>query len=172
MSLTLQPELQDDGTKSLNHLLSVFSQDVLIIGIYGSNKLRQTGIAKSVYNQNFIQFEGSSFLANVSATSRQPNGLLRLQEQLLSDILINDDDIKIENVNEGTDAIKSMLTSRRVLVVLDDVDELEQLNALARKRDWFGAGSRVVISTGDTNMLNVLESDDVYGPKGIEVNQI
>ena len=42
--------------------------------------------------------------------------------------------------------------SKKVLVILDDVDKLEQLNALARSRDWFGSGSRIIITTRDANL--------------------
>jgi hypothetical protein len=32
-------------------------------------------------------------------------------------------------------------------LILDDVDSLEQLEALAGGLDWFGSGSRVIITT-------------------------
>ncbi|KAL5543023.1 hypothetical protein UlMin_010733 [Ulmus minor] len=173
MSLHLQLEI-DDGKKYLNLskeyldlFLSVISDDVHIIGIYGKRDSEKTNIAKAVYNQNFLRFEGSSFLANVSATADQPNGLVSLQERLLSDILM-DDDLHIEDVTKGINMIQTELGSRRVLIVLDDLDKLDQLNALARRRNWFGPGSKIII-TGDANLLSVLESDDVYGPQGILV---
>lgn len=168
MSLHLQPTI-DSGKDYLNHLLSVVSDDILIIGIYGISNIGKTNIAKAVYNQNFLKFDGSSYLATVDAVSKQPNGLIKLQEQLLSDVLLDDDDIQIDDVSTGVKEIKKRLQSKRVLVVLDDVAELDQLNALARRRDWFGFGSRIIITTRDANLLSVLESDDAYGPQGIQV---
>ena len=35
--------------------------------------------------------------------------------------------------------------------------------------DWFGSGSRIVITTRDPQLLSVLEVDNVYGEQGIEV---
>lgn len=50
------------------------------------------------------------------------------------------------------------------------MNSLDQLNALARKRDWYGSGSRIIITTEDAQLLNVLEVDDVYGAQGIQVS--
>ncbi|XP_062107996.1 disease resistance protein RPV1-like isoform X2 [Humulus lupulus] len=170
MCLHLRPQTDDYGKDYLNLLLSAMSDDVLVIGLHGTNNLGKTDIAKAAYNKNFLRFKGSCYLANVSAVSKKPNGLVHLQERLLSDILIeSDDDIQIEDVSEGIKMIQTELQRRRVLVVLDDVDSLEQLNALARKRDWFGPGSRVIITTRDAKLLSVLEAGDVYGPQGIQV---
>lgn len=179
MSLTLQPKEIDSGKDYLNLLLSVISDDVLVIGIYGimgghssnttSTSTTTSSIARDVYDLNFLKFEGSSFLANVSAISQQPNGLVLLQQQLLSDILMDEHDVEIDELSRGIDLISNQLRNRRVLVVLDNVDKLQQLNALARKRDWFGPGSRIIIITRDAELLSVLEADDVYGPQGIQV---
>lgn len=173
MSLTLQPTETITGKDYLNLLLSVISDDVLVIGIYGTPSI--SSIARDVYNHNFLRFDGSSFLANVGAISEQPNGLILLQRQLLSDILVTDDNHDelelIKDTKRGIDMIQSRLQSRRVLIVLDNVDNLEQLNALARKRDWFGPGSRIIITTRDAELLSVLEADDVYGPQGIQVSE-
>ncbi|XP_062009978.1 uncharacterized protein LOC133726443 [Rosa rugosa] len=70
---------------------------------------------------------------------------------------------------EGTELIKDVAGRKRVLVVLDDVNKLDQLNALARSREWFGSGSRIVITTRDPQLLSVLEVDNVYGTQGIDV---
>lgn len=64
-SLHLQLQSDDDGKEDLNHLLSTISDDVVLaIGIYGADTLSKTCIVKAVHNQNFLRFEGSSFLAS------------------------------------------------------------------------------------------------------------
>jgi hypothetical protein len=122
MSASIFPPRIDSGIEYLNLLLTVISDDVLIIGICGMDK---TSIAKTVYNQNFLRFEASSFLSNVSKIAEKPDGLVVLQKQLISE--------------RGTLMLKRELCSKRILVVLDGANKLEQLHALARKCDWFGS---------------------------------
>ncbi|MED6157690.1 hypothetical protein PIB30_025634 [Stylosanthes scabra] len=45
--------------------------------------------------------------------------------------------------------------------MLDDVDELDQLKALCWSREWFGPGSRIIITTRDESLLRVLNVDHV-----------
>lgn len=76
----------DDRVKDINKWLRDGSTDVGVAGIYGMGGIGKTTIAKAAYNMNFANFQGSSFLADIRATSKHPNGLVRLQTQLLSDI--------------------------------------------------------------------------------------
>ncbi|CAH1431581.1 unnamed protein product [Lactuca virosa] len=47
----------------------------------------------------------------------------------------------IDRVEEGRRMIIDRFCHRKVLIVLDDVDQLDQLEALAGSHDWFGEGS-------------------------------
>lgn len=165
MSVSIFPPRLDAGKEYMNSLLSVISDDVLIIGICGMDK---TAVAKDAYDQNFRRFESSSFIKDVNKMAEQPNGLLALQKRFLSDILAVDN-VEIDDVKEGTELIKDVAGRKRVLVILDNVNKLDQLNALARSREWFGSGSRIIITTRDPQLLSVLEVDNVYGAQGIEV---
>ncbi|XP_038721239.1 disease resistance protein RPV1-like [Tripterygium wilfordii] len=153
----------DPRAQDINLLLNVGSDDVRMVGICGMGGIGKTTIAKAVYNQLFHSFEGKSFLANVRETAKQPNWQIRLQENLLSDIL-KAGKMKINSV----DMVKEILSQRKVLVILDDVDQLDQLNAVARNRDWFGPGSRVIITSRDDQLLKKMKMDEVYMAKELD----
>ncbi|KDP29977.1 hypothetical protein JCGZ_18744 [Jatropha curcas] len=53
---------------------------------------------------------------------------------------------------------KKLQNNKQVHVIVHEVDKLEQLVFFARKQDWFGPGSRIIISVGNLNenMMNVL----------------
>jgi hypothetical protein len=149
----------------ITSLLRVGADDVrMMVGIWGMGGIGKTTISKAIYNHFFRSFECKSFLANIRETSKQPDGLVRLQKQLLSDIL-KTTKIEVNNVDRGIAIIQERLRHRKVLVILDDVDQLEQFNAIARSRDWFGPGSRIIITTRDVGLLNTLEVDEVYTTK-------
>ena len=49
--------------------------------------------------------------------------------------------------------ISARLRHKRILLVLDGVDRLNQLKMLAGEHDWFGRGSRIIITKRDKNLL-------------------
>lgn len=136
-------------------LLHLEKNDVRIVSIHGMSGIGKTVVAKAVYNQISDGFEGSSFLLNVKETSRQSDGLFKLQKILLFDIL-KIKNLPFENVDRGIYLIKELLARKKVLLVLDDVDHVKQLHALAGNTDWFGAGSRIIATTKDENLLKEL----------------
>jgi hypothetical protein len=156
--IALYPVGVDSRVQDINFWLNVGADDIQMIGILGMGGIGKTTIAKAIYNQIFNGFEGKSFLANVRETSMEPRGQFHLQEQLLSDIL-KTSEIKISNVDRGISMIKERLCNKAILLILDDVD---QLNAIARRRNWFGSGSIIIIITRDEHLLKELEVDSVY----------
>ncbi|KAG7947092.1 hypothetical protein I3843_14G076600 [Carya illinoinensis] len=142
-------------------LLHLEKNDVRIVSIHGMSGIGKTVIAKAVYNQVSDGFEGSSFLRDIKETSRQSDGLVKLQKNLLIDILKNRD-LPLDNVDRGIYLIKKLLARKKVLVVLDDVDHVDQLHALAGNTDWFGAGSRIIATTKDEHLLKQLGKYEKY----------
>jgi hypothetical protein len=168
--VTLYPVGIYSRMQAITSLLRVGVNDVRMVGIWGMGGMGKTTISKVIYNQFFHSFEGKSFLANIRETFKQPDGQVRLQEQLLSDIL-KTSKIKVNNVDRGITMIQERLRGRRVLVILDDVDQLAQLKIIAGSHDWFGPGSRIIITTRDEQLLKVLEVDGVYAAKEMSENE-
>ncbi|XP_048132826.1 disease resistance protein RPV1-like [Rhodamnia argentea] len=81
--------------------------------------------------------------------------------QLISNVL-KKKWISISNKDEGIEKIKDRLCGKRILLLLDDVDGKNQLNALMGKRDWFGEGSKVILTSRNKEVLNVPEVDWTY----------
>ncbi|XP_062159715.1 TMV resistance protein N-like [Alnus glutinosa] len=138
--------------QQINSLLSIDEMnDRRMVGIWGAGGIGKTTIAKAIYNSIAPRFEGSCFLADVTETSKK-SGLVQLQNTLLSDIL--GDIGEVNNAYQGIAVIKRRLCSKRILLILDDVDhKLDQLDQLAGEVDWFGSGSRIIVTTRDRKVL-------------------
>uniref|UniRef100_A0A6N2L5I2 TIR domain-containing protein n=1 Tax=Salix viminalis TaxID=40686 RepID=A0A6N2L5I2_SALVM len=142
----------DHLVQTISDFLSTTTDEVCMVGIHGMPGIGKTTIAKVVFNQLCYGFEGSCFLSNINETSEQLNGLALLQEQLLQNIL-KQNVATINNADTGMVQIKQRLCHKRVIVVVDDVAQQCQLNALVGERGWFGPGSRVIITTKDERLL-------------------
>jgi hypothetical protein len=75
-------------------------------------------------------------------------------------------ELKIGGINEGIGIIKERLCQKKVLLILDNVDELKQLKFLAGGFDWFGPNSRVIITTRDKSLLTRHGIERIYEVDG------
>ncbi|KAL6297318.1 hypothetical protein ACE6H2_005460 [Prunus campanulata] len=142
-----------------NYLRVGGSDDVRIIGISGMGGTGKTTVAKAIFNKFHPSFQGMSFLSEV-----RKGDMVKLQNQLLCDIL-KPAKIEVTSVDEGTKKIKDKLGSIKVLVIFDDIDCEEQLDKLAIKRESFGPGSRIIVTTRNERVLKILEVDDTCSPQ-------
>ncbi|MED6119790.1 hypothetical protein PIB30_014837 [Stylosanthes scabra] len=130
------------------------TKDVLTIGINGMGGIGKTTIVKAIYNQIGRKFEARSFLQDIRKTWQQDNGNVSLQQRLLEDIF-RGTRIEIHNIDSGKQILKDKLKGKKVFIVLDDVTDLDQLDALCGSGEWCGPGSILIITTRNNDLLKV-----------------
>ncbi|KAG2688792.1 hypothetical protein I3760_09G111100 [Carya illinoinensis] len=150
---------------SMHKLLSVGYDDVRMVGIHGIGGIGKTTVAKAVYNLFANQFQSCSFLANIGEAANRC-GLVQLQETLLSETLGNTN-LKVGIEDRGINVIKEMLCHKKVRLVLDDVNKLKQLEKLVGDKNWFGPGSRIIITTRDQHVLDTHGVERKYEVQGL-----
>ncbi|ONH91397.1 hypothetical protein PRUPE_8G111700 [Prunus persica] len=126
------------SVRDLHKVLDVYGNDVCMVGIWGTGGIGKTTVAKAVYNSLAQVFERSCFLENVRERSIPYGGLVDLQNLLLYEIP-RGKEIKVTSADKGISVIKERLSGKKVLVIVDDVDHLDQLNNLVGGCDcWNG----------------------------------
>ncbi|KAF8024229.1 hypothetical protein BT93_F1433 [Corymbia citriodora subsp. variegata] len=150
--------------------LCLGESDVRSIGIWGMGGIGKTTVARAVYDRICGKFDdGSSFLANVREISKK-NGLAYLQNHFLGDIL-QENNLIIRDDHRGANMIRERLRRKKVLLILDDVDEKEQLEKLAGDFDWFGRGSRIIITTRDQHLLLQYGVNAIYKAEVLSIDE-
>jgi GTPase SAR1 family protein len=116
----------EDKANAIYNLL----QNESIVALVGMGGIGKTTLSKKVYHLFHNQYEKSSFLENVK--SKDINDV---KKQLLQD-LCDREVCKDRDVDKYIDEIKQCMISKKVLVVVDDVDitnNLEDLQLLIDK---------------------------------------
>ncbi|XLR20540.1 hypothetical protein HN51_067340, partial [Arachis hypogaea] len=145
-------------------LIGLGLNDVRFIGIWGMGGMGKTTIARAVFETIRSSFEVTCFLADVREQCEKKD-ITRIQKQLLDQMNISSK--AVHNKYDGRTVIQNSLHLKKVLLVLDDVNHEKQLEDLAGERDWFGPGSRIIITTRDVEVLKGPEVHETYKVEGL-----
>lgn len=134
--------------------LDIGTGGVRMVGIWGVGGGGKTTLATSVYMKINHHFQGHCIKVDNIREESSKSGLKKLQEDILKGLL------KIEGSVQNVDQIiQSRLRNSKVLILLDDVDDREQLQALVGSKKWLGDGSRIIITTRNEQLLKAHRVD-------------
>jgi len=150
--------------KSISHLESLLqkeSKKVRVIGIWGMGGIGKTTIAEEIFSRNHSKYDGCCFLAKVSEMITR-HGMEYLKKKLFSKLL--SEDVNIDTPNRLSSDIERRIGRMKVLIVLDDVKDTNQLEKLFGTLNWFRSDSRMIVTTRDKQVLiaNEVDDDDLY----------
>ncbi|XP_056164622.1 disease resistance protein RPV1-like [Syzygium oleosum] len=146
--------VETDDLEYIEELLDVDSDDyVRFVIIHGTGGIGKSTLARVIFNRFRSKFNCSSFLEDVQ--SHHP---LDMQKKLLSETLGSNSAQEIYDTNDGIDRITRGLRKKKVLIVVDNVDKEKQLENLAGSCDWFGCGSRIIVTLRDLRIIRNKEN--------------
>ncbi|XP_057452669.1 disease resistance protein RUN1-like, partial [Lotus japonicus] len=146
-----------------NILVLDSNADVKVVGISGMGGIGKSTLAASLYCRISNQFDASCFIDDISklfGDHGQIDGPIEAQKQILSQTL-NGGNLPLYNSIKTSNFIQTRLRHKKVLIVLDNVDEAKQLDKLAIKH-CLGGGSRIIIISRDEHILQEYQVDKVY----------
>lgn len=153
--------------RSVESLLSMDSGDVRMVGIWGVGGIGKSTIAKFVCKRLSSKFDGVCFLENAK-TEFEQYGSSHMRQKVLREILRRKD---LNSWDGDSGVMRQRLRGKSILLVIDNVDNVEQLQELVGSLEWFGPGSRIVITTRDKRVLEQHDVEYIYEVKPLKTTQ-
>ncbi|PWA62220.1 TMV resistance protein N [Artemisia annua] len=150
------PVVVGSRVKELISTLRLDSEDVLVVAVFGISGIGKTTIVRATYNKISSYFDVSCFLEGIHYRGGGHNWKIKLQNKLMSRLTQNDKFPSMHHHNDGVTKIRNLIRGRKILLVLDDVDNFEQLKSLGINPASFCKGSRIIVITRDKQSLGII----------------
>ncbi|TYH51644.1 hypothetical protein ES332_D10G290800v1 [Gossypium tomentosum] len=148
----------DDQKKTILRLIE--KEDSRLIGLWGQGGIGKTTLSDVIYNEISYKYEDNCFLLNVREKLKK-QGMESLRNELLSKLL--NQAIHVDTPSIGSTLIQERLSNKRVLVVLDDVNDSDQIDCFGVKH--FGDGSKIIVTSRDRQVLKNGGVDKIHEVK-------
>ncbi|CAL9232842.1 unnamed protein product, partial [Arabidopsis halleri] len=148
----------DMQVEEILSLLCIESFDVRSIGIWGTVGIGKTTIAEEIFRRISVQYETCVFLKD----------LHKEVEDFLSRVLeVEPHVIRISDIK--TSFLRSRLQHKRILVILDDVNDYRDVDTFLGKLNYFGPGSRIIMTSRNRRVFVLCKIDHVYEVKPLDI---
>ncbi|CAK8541970.1 unnamed protein product [Lathyrus sativus] len=133
-----------------------------VLGIRGMDGIGKTTLATVLFDtiSHHYQFGACCFIENVSKVYRD-GGAIAVQKQILRQTL-NEKNLETYTSSDISGIILNRLYNMKLLIVLDDVDQFEQLQELHINPKLLRPGSRIIITTRDVHILKLYGADRIH----------
>ena len=140
----------DKRVKNIEDALCIGSSEVRMVGIWGTGGIGKTTLARIVFHRLSSKFETCWFLEDIRVDW--------------------DGDQRRYYHSKNLPFDHKLLRNKRALMVLDNVNDPEQLEILARDIELFGPGSRIIVTTRDMQMLRG-DADYIYEVERLDFDE-
>jgi hypothetical protein len=153
--------------EALESLLKLNSKedDIRVLGVWGMGGIGKTTLASVLYDRISYQFDASCFIENFSDIYRNSGGrhggATAVHKRILCQTM-DEKNLDVYSPSEISGIVMNRLCDTKLLVVLDDVEQYEQLLELNLDPKSLLAGSRIIITTRDEHILKQYEADEIY----------
>ncbi|CAI0394258.1 unnamed protein product [Linum tenue] len=151
----------DSHVNRVSELLNLGS-GINIVGIHGIGGIGKTTIAKAVHDKLGTEFESRCFVENVrdiQSSETESEAINTLQSKIILSILGEDHKLRS---GEGMAIIKDRVRSKKILIILDDVDKEFEFEKILGKVSEFSSESRFIITTRYTRVFELLGVSRLY----------
>ncbi|ESW10782.1 hypothetical protein PHAVU_009G237600 [Phaseolus vulgaris] len=149
----------DEKIATVESLIGKEPEDTRLIGIWGMGGMGKTTLVEEVFNKLKFKYDASCFLANERDQSNK-HGIIPLKKSIFSKLLGYE--VDIDTPNSLPEDIVRRIGGMKVLIVLDDVNDLEHVEKLLGSLDNFESGSRVIVTTRNRQVLKANKFDEEY----------
>ncbi|GLJ27160.1 hypothetical protein SUGI_0532490 [Cryptomeria japonica] len=141
--------------------------NVQVVGIWGMGGSGKTTLARELYNQKCSSAYKSSFLSDIRDAANRSE-LLKKQMKLLEDLGFDFQGKSFDSIEQGKMILSNYLRSVQVLIILDDIDHTDQLEALLPPKGILGWGSVIIVTTREREILKCSGISSIYKMKTMD----
>ncbi|CAH8352200.1 unnamed protein product [Eruca vesicaria subsp. sativa] len=153
--------------KEILSLLCTESLDVRSIGIWGTVGIGKTAIVEEIFRIISVQYETCVFLKDLHKEV-EVKGHDAVREDFLCKVLEVEPDV-LRTSNIKTSFLRSRHGRKRVLVILDDVNDLRDVETFLENLNYFGPGSRIIITSRNRRVFVLGKINHVYEVKPLDI---